>query len=676
MSNRLITLFTLLALATLTGCKINKYEGYIFTPLEEDSVKFIPDVLETNKIKRLLLITQKGAVYFDSEGLLYSQSQVNSNTLPRSAFTELKNPESHRQYYDILRIKSFSSTDENEANLRRHYQEEYDAIKDAGRHQEIGLALSGGGIRSGTIASGVLQGLEELGLLKDIGYISSVSGGGYTAGWYLARKNRYATESAKLAQAGLTDYKYETANTNLLKQGSRDLGHLSAFGNYLYAGSPSVVSWDNVNGAVRLLWGIPFHALFNNPLLDYNVNVIGPRKRYRNGLARGYLYKTPYETEGSAFCRFHQGLIPLSDLSHGEGANDLYVKDLCPNSTNNLPMWIINMHLDLNDDRGKYKNRTGLNFELTPIFAGADDVGYVHTTTNHTWMRLKEAMAISGAALDTSSGKVPFTLSGPVNVANLNLGYYVPGFYQTFWKRMMFGFPGSRVLNPFGVNSGHGRKFDSYRYYLTDGAHFNNLGVYALVKRGCRLIIVSDGTSDPLSNEWSYSGNSKKSRSFSDLRELTMQLENDFGAELEMHWAEFNPTNNNTTTNGYGNITASTVFVGKIKNLNVLNEEDDGVTIIYIKAAYTNRDQLLNTFIYTDAEKDRNPDFPNRTTGDQFYSERQVLSHRAIGRESVLANKALFTNAFNSIISNTTISGNSKCEISGRGSCTCGNAEH
>ena len=45
----------------------------------------------------------------------------------------------------------------------------------------FGLALSGGGIRSASIALGVTQTLHRAGLFKELDYLSSVSGGGYTA---------------------------------------------------------------------------------------------------------------------------------------------------------------------------------------------------------------------------------------------------------------------------------------------------------------------------------------------------------------------------------------------------------------------------------------------------------------------------------------------------------------
>ncbi len=57
------------------------------------------------------------------------------------------------------------------------------AFADAHRARALGLAFSGGGIRSATFNLGVLQGLAELGLLPFIDYLSTVSGGGYIGAW-------------------------------------------------------------------------------------------------------------------------------------------------------------------------------------------------------------------------------------------------------------------------------------------------------------------------------------------------------------------------------------------------------------------------------------------------------------------------------------------------------------
>ena len=50
----------------------------------------------------------------------------------------------------------------------------------------VGLALSGGGIRSATFGLGILQALKRLGLFAALDYVSTVSGGGYIGGWLQA----------------------------------------------------------------------------------------------------------------------------------------------------------------------------------------------------------------------------------------------------------------------------------------------------------------------------------------------------------------------------------------------------------------------------------------------------------------------------------------------------------
>ena len=55
---------------------------------------------------------------------------------------------------------------------------------DASEDDLVGLALSGGGIRSAMYNLGLLQAFEESGLMKHVDYMASVSGGGYTNGFY------------------------------------------------------------------------------------------------------------------------------------------------------------------------------------------------------------------------------------------------------------------------------------------------------------------------------------------------------------------------------------------------------------------------------------------------------------------------------------------------------------
>jgi hypothetical protein len=54
----------------------------------------------------------------------------------------------------------------------------------------VGLAFSGGGIRSATFNLGVIQALAERKLLRGFDYLSTVSGGGYIGGWLAALIHR------------------------------------------------------------------------------------------------------------------------------------------------------------------------------------------------------------------------------------------------------------------------------------------------------------------------------------------------------------------------------------------------------------------------------------------------------------------------------------------------------
>jgi hypothetical protein len=78
----------------------------------------------------------------------------------------------------------------------------------------VGLAFSGGGIRSATFNLGVLQALGRLGLLRRIDYLSTVSGGGYIGAWLAAwiHRARGTTPAAKV----------ETVERNLNSRWDRD----------------------------------------------------------------------------------------------------------------------------------------------------------------------------------------------------------------------------------------------------------------------------------------------------------------------------------------------------------------------------------------------------------------------------------------------------------------------
>jgi hypothetical protein len=61
---------------------------------------------------------------------------------------------------------------------------------------KVGLALSGGGIRSATFCLGVLQGLCTRKILPQVDFLSTVSGGGYIGTWFSALVHRWGLKGA------------------------------------------------------------------------------------------------------------------------------------------------------------------------------------------------------------------------------------------------------------------------------------------------------------------------------------------------------------------------------------------------------------------------------------------------------------------------------------------------
>ncbi|MES2323614.1 MAG: patatin-like phospholipase family protein [Pseudomonadota bacterium] len=63
----------------------------------------------------------------------------------------------------------------------------------------VGVALSGGGIRSATFGLGVLERLKDIGLLERVDFLSSVSGGGYIGAWLSVNCKRRQQAAAQKA---------------------------------------------------------------------------------------------------------------------------------------------------------------------------------------------------------------------------------------------------------------------------------------------------------------------------------------------------------------------------------------------------------------------------------------------------------------------------------------------
>ena len=74
-----------------------------------------------------------------------------------------------------------------------------------------------------------------------------------------------------------------------------------------------------------------------------------------------------------------------------------------------------------------------------------------------------------------------------------------------------------------------GRTTDTGHYiYLSDGGHFDNLGLYEMVRRRCRFILVSDAGSDPAG-------------AFEDLGNAVRKIWIDLGVRIEFDRLDVKP---------------------------------------------------------------------------------------------------------------------------------------
>lgn len=139
---------------------------------------------------------------------------------------------------------------------------------------EMGICLSGGGIRSAAFALGALRALDRYGLLRRSRWITAVSGGAYTAGaWHVARGSALGAGNVSPQPAGGRDwllepppgapdlFKYLKANRRYLSTGRGGLpatfltgAALIGFNLFVLATLVCLIAWPV--GRVAATWAI------------------------------------------------------------------------------------------------------------------------------------------------------------------------------------------------------------------------------------------------------------------------------------------------------------------------------------------------------------------------------------------------------------------------------------
>jgi hypothetical protein len=288
------------------------------------------------------------------------------------------------------------------------------------------------------------------------------------------------------------------------------------------------------------------------------------------------------------------------------------------------PFHIINISLNtVSPQRLDWQERKAESFTVSALHCGGNYVGYRESVKYGGPITLGTAMAISGAAASPNMGyhsspAITFLMT----MLNVRLGWWLgnPGLAgeKTYTEE------GPAFAIKALVQEALGLTTDDRDYvYLSDGGHFENLGLYEMVRRRCRYIIISDVGCDPTFR-------------FEDLANAVRKIAIDLGISVSfknLDRLESRPANGKDVGPGHpyhaiGEIDYGTSGDAKQKSL-----------ILYIQAAYHGTESA-GVRGYANA----NPDFPHQLTIDQWFTESQFESYRALGFEITdgILNEALW----------------------------------
>jgi hypothetical protein len=221
-------------------------------------------------------------------------------------------------------------------------------------------------------------------------------------------------------------------------------------------------------------------------------------------------------------------------------------------------------------------------------------------------VKLGMAMAISGAAVASSMGSYSSApLAFVMTLFNVRLGRWCgnPGARDDVsWRRAS---PPAGVAHLFRELLGFTDAGSSF-LYLSDGGHFENLGIYELVRRRCRLIVAIDAGADP-------------ERHFGDLGNAIRKCYTDFHIDIDINADKLKVVASTGLSRAY-------YIVGKIRYGSTDPNAPDG-TLIYIKPSLCGNELAAITNYHL-----TNPEFPHQSTADQWFDEMQFESYRSLGQ--------------------------------------------
>lgn len=281
------------------------------------------------------------------------------------------------------------------------------------------------------------------------------------------------------------------------------------------------------------------------------------------------------------------------------------------------PLHMVNMALNLvGGEKLAWQQRKAESFTCSAYHSGSPYLGYrdSYEYGGPDGISVGTAVTISGAAASPNMGyhSSP-ALAFLLTLFNIRLGWWLGNPGPVGQKAYKKSHPSSN-LAPIAAEA-TGQTNDSYQWvYLSDGGHFENLGLYEMVLRRCHDIVLSDAGADPRF-------------SFDDLGNAIRKIRTDLGVPIDIeHMFMFPRAEDGSSKEGRYVATAT------IRYTAVDGETAKNGRLIYIKPGVYD-DKFFPKDVYNYAQG--STEFPHEPTSDQFFSESQFESYRALGRHAV-----------------------------------------
>ncbi len=353
---------------------------------------------------------------------------------------------------------------------------------------------------------------------------------------------------------------------------------------------------------------------------------------YRARLARAYL------AAGNPHRHMDDPSIPRSDVTKVMDGDDQHLGSYAPELSGG-PIHLVNTCLNQTRDyrsglynadrKGAAVTASWRGFEIGPDKftprADDQDVG-----TLGRWVAVSGAAASPGAGAYTSRG-----LALLLYLLGVRLGHWMrsPVASPTLQWASRWGWhwmtkPKMLACEALATFSGMERPW----WYLSDGGHFENTGVYALLKRELDFIILSEASCDA-------------DYEFGDLENLVRKARIDFGAEIDFY------------SHAEATRVLTRLFSHERREVTVLSPEDmqdnhscRGVLLARIRyrarpgpggsphrpegtllVVKPNMHDALDVDLL--AYKQKHPSFPHESTADQSFDEAQWESYHRLGED-------------------------------------------